>query len=63
MTRSQHEIPVPEDLDDSLRFMHHEIEFRGVPHNMQLAGGGEYSSPRSHKQHHRPQGDDVELPG
>ena len=39
------------------------IEFRGVPHNVQLAGGGEHSSPRSHTQHHRLQGEDVELPG
>ena len=54
---------VPEDLDDSLRFMHHDNEFRGVPHNEQLAGGGEHSSPCSHTQHHRLQGEDVELPG
>ena len=39
MTRSQHEIPVPDDLDDFPQFMHQEIEFRGVPHNMQLSGG------------------------
>ena len=43
--------------------MRHEIQFRGVPHNKQLAGGDEHSFPRSHKQHHRPQGDDVELSG
>ena len=39
MTRSQHEIPVPDDLDDFSPFMLQEIEFRGVPHNMQLSGG------------------------
>ena len=47
----------PDDLDESSRFMHHESEFRGVPHNLPLDGGDEHSFPRSRKQ----QGD-VELP-
>ena len=47
---------VPDDLDEFLRFMHHEIESRSVLCIMQMAGGDKYSR-LSRKQHHQWQGD------